>query len=160
QDFNWPEVTTVRRQREDESLSYRVRVFPGPHQWAPAAIMQDAIEWMMLKAMQTGTRPTDPAFIDRLFHNAQDEAEGAENKGDAIAQLAAYRSLVSDFSGLRNGAKYENKLVALMKSAELKTALTNERAERADQSALENEVFAKMHVYVNGHYDDPISMPN
>jgi hypothetical protein len=160
QDFNWSEVMTVRRQREDEGLAYRVRVFPGPHQWAPAEVMQDAIEWLILKAIQDGNRPPDPPLVDRLFHNLQDEAEAAEKNGDAIAQLAAYRSLVSDFAGLKDVREPENKLAALKKSAALKTALKNERAERADQTALENEVSSKMHAYVTGTADDSITLGN
>jgi hypothetical protein len=160
QDFNWPEVMTVRRQREDGGLAYRVRVFAGPHQWAPAAVMQNAIEWLLLKAMQAGTRPPDPAFIDRMFHSAQDEAEDAEKKGDVIALLAAYRSLVSDFAGLRTSKEYESKVEVLKKSAALKAALKNERAEMADQSALENEVSTKMHAYVNGAAEDSITLGN
>jgi predicted esterase len=160
QDFNWAEVMTIRRQREDEGLAYRVRVFPGPHQWAPAEVMQDAIEWLLLKAMQAGTRPPDLTMIDHLSHRAQDEAEGAEKKGDAIAQLAAYRALVSDFAGLKDVSEYENKLAALKKSAALKTALKNERAEMDDQSALENEVSSKMHAYVNGTAADSVTLAN
>ena len=57
QDFNWPEVMTVRREREDQGLPYRVRVFPGTHQWAPAPVMEDAVQWLILKAMQNGSLP-------------------------------------------------------------------------------------------------------
>ena len=35
-DFNWPEVMMIRRRREEQGNPYRVRVFDGPHQWAPA----------------------------------------------------------------------------------------------------------------------------
>src|SRR5271166_2060091 len=35
QDFNWPEVMTVRREREEAGQPYQVRTFSGPHQWAP-----------------------------------------------------------------------------------------------------------------------------
>lgn len=160
EDFNWPEVMTVRRQREDEGLAYRVRVFSGPHQWAPVEVMQDAMEWMMLKAMQAGIRPIDPAFIDRLFHTAQDEAADAEKRGDALAQLAAYRSLVSDLATLRNAGEYESKLAALKKSATLKAALKSERTQMADQSSLESEVSTKMQSYLSGTADDSIALGN
>jgi len=160
QDFNWAEVMTVRRQREDEGLAYRVRVFSGPHQWAPVAVMQDAMEWLMLKAMQAGTRSPDSALIDRLFHNAQDEAADAEKHGDAIAQLSAYRTLVSDFAGLKNAKEYEGKLAAPKNSAVLKMAIKDERAQGADQTALESEVSSKMHAYVNGTADDSITLGN
>ncbi len=79
QDFNWPEVVTVRREREDKGLAYRVRVFSGRHQWAPGEVMEDAIEWMTLRAMQAGDRPQDAAFIDR---QAAPEASGCRGCGE------------------------------------------------------------------------------
>jgi dienelactone hydrolase len=160
QDFNWPEVMTVRREREDKGLPYRVEVFSGPHQWAPPAVMQDAVEWMILKAMQKGGLPRDASLVDRLLQQTQAEADDAEKKNDAIAELNAYRSLVSDFAGLKDVRESENKLAALKKSAALKAALKNEREQIDDQSVLENEVSSKMHAYVNGIADDSITLGN
>ena len=54
QDFNWPEVMTVRREREEQGLPYRVRVLPGRTSGRLRAIMEDAVEWLMLRAMQDG----------------------------------------------------------------------------------------------------------
>jgi hypothetical protein len=160
QDFNWPEVMTVRREREDKGLAYRVRVFSGPHQWAPAPVMQDAVEWMLLKAMQKGDAQQDAPYIDRLLQQTQADAGDAEKKNDAIAELNAYRSLASDFAGLRDVADSERKLDMLKKSPTLKAALKNERKQIADQSALESEVSTKMHDYVNGTADDSIPLGN
>src|SRR5215467_4237035 len=99
-DFNWPEVITVGHEREKEGLLYRVNAYSGSHQWAPAPVMEDAIQWLQLKAMQTGNLPRDNAFIDRQFQNLQKKADDATGTHDALVQLAAYESLVSDFSGL------------------------------------------------------------
>ena len=64
QDFNWPEVMKIRREREDHGLPYRVSVFSGTHQWAPAAVMEDAIQWLVLKSIQAGAlRATQPSSI-------------------------------------------------------------------------------------------------
>jgi dienelactone hydrolase len=160
QDFNWSEVMMVRRDREDNGLPYRVRVFPGPHQWAPAPIMEDAIEWMILRAMQSGDRPKDPAIIDQQLRRAQTEAEDAEKKQDAIAQLNAYRSLVTNFSSLKDTSEAEKKLVSLKKSAALKAALKSEDQEMEEQSALEGEVSAKLHTYMSGRADDEVTLGN
>ncbi len=54
QDFNWPEVINIRREREEQGSPYRVRVYAGRHQWAPAAVMEEAVQYMNLKAMQAG----------------------------------------------------------------------------------------------------------
>lgn len=160
QDFNWPEVAQIRREREDKGLPYRVRVFSGPHQWAPAAVFQDAVEWLTLKAMRSGDRPPDAAFIDQQLRRMLDDAEDAEKRGDAIAQLNAYRSLVSDFPALRDVTESEKKLAALKKSSALKAALKNEQEQIADQSSLETEVLTKLRSYMSGAGNDPMTLEN
>lgn len=136
QDFNWQEIVTIRREREDMDLPYRVRVFPGEHQWAPPAVIEDAVEWIHLKAMQAGTQPREAAFIDRFFNRMQMEASAAEKGGDAIAQLSAYRSLVADFTGLKDVGEYERKLEAVKKSGELKKARKKEADAIVEQQSL------------------------
>jgi len=160
EDFNWSEVMLVRREREDKGLPFRVRVFSGPHQWAAADVMEDAIEWMTLRAMQSGARPPDAAFIDRRLIKMLAEAEDAEKRNDAIAQFSAYRSLTSDFAGLRDVAEAQRKLALLMKSAALKAALKKEQDQIDEQSALETEVSAKLHAYISGQADDEITLAN
>jgi dienelactone hydrolase len=155
QDFNWPEVITVRREREDAGLAYRVEVFSGTHQWAPPEVMEKAVEWITLKAMQGGSQPRNAALIDRLWLRAQQQAVDAEKAEDAIARLKAYRSLVSDFKDLKNVSIYEDKLAALKKSAELKSALKKEKDQIADQASLEAEISPKLDALVADSADDP-----
>ena len=158
QDFNWGEVIGIRRQREEQGLPYRVRVFSGPHQWAPAAVMEDALEWVILKGMQARSQPADAAFIDRFFLKMQAEAEDAGKRGDAITELSAYRSLVSDFGGLKDVAEYERKLAALKRSADLKTALKKEQEQIAEQDSLEAEIRPKLQVFATGSLEDPFAL--
>jgi dienelactone hydrolase len=154
QDFNWPEIITARREREEKGLPYRARVFPGRHQWAPADVMEDAVQWLVLKAMQSGALASDAAFIDRIFQQTQSDAADAEKKKDAIAQLAAYRSLVADFVGLKDVKDPTAKLAALKPSAELKAALKGEQEQIAEQYSLEREISPKVHAYVEGTAQD------
>jgi hypothetical protein len=144
EDFNWPEVITIRRQREDDGLAYRVRVFPGPHQWGPPPVMEEAIQWMQLKAMQAGAIPPDAVFLDRLFQKLHTDATEAAHHDDPIAQLNAERSLVSDFSGLKDVSEETKKLAALKQSAALKAALKWEKESIADQASLIQDVSAKL----------------
>ena len=160
QDFNWPEVMMIRRQRGEKGLPYRLRAFAGSHQWAPAAIMEDAVEWLLLRAMKAGDRPADLAFVNRLFQARQAEAEDAEKRNDAIQELDAYRSLVSDFAGLKDVASFEKKLIALKNSRALRAALKSEQDQITDQSILEAEVSTKMRAYVTGTTDDLMMLGN
>jgi dienelactone hydrolase len=158
QDFNWPEVIGIRRAREEQGLSYRVRVFQGPHQWAPVDVMEQAVEWMMLKSMQAGIVTPDSTLIDRLFNLAKSEAEDATKNKDAISQFNAYRMLTSDFSGLKDVKEYANKLATLKASLDLKVALKREQQQIFDQGALEDEIAPKLNTYTEGKAADPISL--
>jgi dienelactone hydrolase len=89
QDFNWPEVINIRREREEQGSPYRVRVYSGRHQWAPASVMEEAVQYLNLKAMQAGNLAADAAFIDRLLDKTRADAADAESRKDSIAQLTS-----------------------------------------------------------------------
>ena len=144
QDFNWPEVINIRREREEQGSSYRVRVYPGRHQWAPASVMEEAVQYMNLKAMQAGNLAADQAFVDQLMDKTRKEAADAESRKDPITQLTAYRALVSDFGGLRDAKDAAQKLTALQQSPALKAALKNEREQVSEQLKLEQETSQKI----------------
>jgi dienelactone hydrolase len=157
-DFNWPEVVSVRREREDKGLPYRVRVYSGTHQWAPADVMEDAVQWFILHSMQSGDVPRRPEFIEQSFQALQTRAEDAEKRSDPLAQLAAFRSLVSDFAGLKDVKDFEVKLELLKKSPALKKALKQEHDQIEEQFALEREISPKLRAYVDGNSPDQTSL--
>ena len=144
QDFNWGEIVELRRKREESGLPYRVEVFDGEHQWASAEIVEEAIEWMQLKAMQTGSLPRDDTFIGQFFNEMEARSKEAENRRDAIGQLSAYRSLVSDFSGLREVVEYGEKLAALKRSALLREAFKKEQDEIREQESLTQTISGQL----------------
>jgi hypothetical protein len=154
QDFNWPEVVNIRRERGEQGSPYRVRVYPGKHQWAPAAVMEEAMQYMNLKAMQAGTLAPDAAFIGRLYEKSKVEGLDAESGKDPIAALSAYRALVSDFAGLQDVKEPAAKLAAVQQSAALKAALKNEREQIAEQFKLEQEIMAKIEAIANNSAPD------
>ncbi len=144
EDFNWPEVISTRREREETGMAYRVLTFHGPHQWAPVELFEDAAAWLQLKAMQAGSLTPDQAFLGRLLQQTQAAAADAETRGDAIAQLNAYRLLATDFKGLRDTSEYEKKLQALKASSSLKEALKREQELIAAQYSLVGEISSRL----------------
>jgi dienelactone hydrolase len=143
-DFNWPEITRIRREREDLEMPYRVRVFEGPHRWAPVEVFEEAIEWIQLKAMQSGSLAHDEGFLESLYRRREAEASDAEKRNDAIAELSALRSLVSDFSGLKDVSGHEKTLAALKRSPSLKAALKKEQDEINAQATISGEISSKL----------------
>jgi hypothetical protein len=94
--------------------------------------------------MQSGNLALDVAFLGSLYRQREAEAREAEKRGDAIAELVAYRSLVSDFSGLKDASAYEKKLTALESSPSLKESLKREQEQITAQAALSGEISAKL----------------
>jgi predicted Zn-dependent protease len=121
-------------------------------------LLQEAIEWMHLKAMQSARRQADPAFIEEMFNRMQAEAAAAEKANDPIAQLNAYRALASDFRGLKPVAQYEEKLAALKKSSALKTALNKERDEVEEQHSLTAPTSMLLGKFADAAFDDRLSL--
>lgn len=144
QDFNWPEIMDLRRQKEEWGNPYRLRIFAGGHQWAPASVFDGALAWLQLKAMQNGSAPRDAAFIEQSLAATQKEAADALQRQDVIAQFEAYRSLATDFSGLKDVTEYQARLAALKNSPELKKAFKKLQAGVDRQHALTDAISAKL----------------
>jgi dienelactone hydrolase len=158
EDFNWPEVMTIRREREDAGMAYRVATFHGPHQWAPVDLFEDAVAWLQLKAMQAGSLAPDQTFLVTYFEKAQAAALDAEKQDDAIAELNAYRLLTTDFKGLKDSTEYDQKLKALKASSNLKTALKREQDQIATQYSLTGEIAPKLAALSSSSGDDAITV--
>ena len=108
-DFNWPELMQLRRTKEVVNAPFRLKVYDGEHQWAPAALFEESLEWLQLKAMQNGSVSQDTSLVDHAFSRMEKEASEASEHKNAIAEFEAYRSLATDFSGLKDVRQYERR---------------------------------------------------
>lgn len=153
-DFNWPEVITDGHEREKLGLPSRVREYAGTHQWAPPEVLEDAMQWIILKAMQAGVMPVDPSFVDQQLQRIQKEADDAEKTDHVLAEYEAYRSLTSDFTGIKDVPAASTKLAALKQSAGLKAALKDEQNQISEQFNIEKEISPKFRAYESGDVPD------
>jgi dienelactone hydrolase len=99
-DSNYSELFEVTQKMEDLKQPNRLRVFAGPHRWAPREVQLEAVEWMELRAMAEGRRPKDEAFIAQKFAAATERARKLEEEGDLFAAYGEYRDIARDFAGL------------------------------------------------------------
>jgi dienelactone hydrolase len=143
-DFNLPEIVALRKKKEEAGPPCKVKIYPGPHQWAPPEIVEDAIEWLELKAMQAGTEKVDPAFVDKIFKKTQAEAAQAQQRGDVLTQYYALLSLVQDFQGLEDTASSAGKLAQVKSSKALKNAEHKLRSQIEEQANLTNTIAGEL----------------
>ena len=132
-DFNYRELRRVDRELEVRRAVHRVVFFDGGHEWLPADLAVEALAWMELQAMRTGTRAKDPAWIDAQV-KARSELVPAD---PPLERYRAIKSLVSDFKGLADIASFEKLGVELGKSREVREADKAEQAiARTEESAV------------------------
>jgi len=64
-DFNYGEVVDLDAKLGTLHYSHALRRFDGPHQWAPASVMDEALAWFRLIAMKDGREQRGMAFVKR-----------------------------------------------------------------------------------------------
>jgi len=122
EDFNHLEMRLL-----DRALTspHRLAVFQGGHTLPPADVALDAIEWLELQAMKSGTRRIDPALVERLWEKRERAIDAAATSTTAVHLTQA---VIDDFKGLHDIARAEARFAALAKDRDVRQALARERA--------------------------------
>jgi dienelactone hydrolase len=136
EDFNYPEIMSLRAKKEEQGAQFRVKTFSGTHQWAPPEVVEDAIQWLEAKAMQSGKEKPNPSFIQQQVAKLQAEAGRAGQSGDTLGQYYALRSLLFDFKGLIDVSRFQGQLETVKTSKAYKQARHEEDQEIAKQRLL------------------------
>jgi dienelactone hydrolase len=101
-DFNYYELCALDERLDELGIAHQIDVFPGKHQWAPAADCYTALKWMELRAMSRGLREPDPAAIERWWRGALAFAVWLEENGEPVRAWRSYLSMTQTFDGLRD----------------------------------------------------------
>ena len=97
---------------EDAHSRYKIRVFEGEHGWAPPEVWDEALNWMDLQAMVSGTLPRDATQIKKSFDERMARAKQLATLGDILESAREYQSVIRDFSSLTDVASAREQLAA------------------------------------------------
>jgi dienelactone hydrolase len=136
EDFNFPEMQQLKRKLDVAGVANRLAVFEGGHDWPPAGVCGDAIVWLEIQAMKTGTRAKDEILIDQLFDAATKDARALDAAKKPYEAYGAYSALVEEFRGLRSVKEFEESIEQLRARKEIKEAIKDERAQEEKQETL------------------------
>jgi dienelactone hydrolase len=134
-DFNHQEMHELDR---DLKSPHRVEFFDGTHEWLPVALATDGVEWMEIQAMKAGLRPRDSQMIDAILERRIARAEAQKNNLD---QMREWKSIATDFQGLKDVLQYAGRAAVLEHQADVKELLKAERLEE------ERELHASAEIY-------------
>jgi poly(3-hydroxybutyrate) depolymerase len=123
-DFNYIELVNLDAKFDTLHYEHAFRTFEGPHQWAPASVMDEAFAWFRLMAMKDGRETPDPGFVSEQAAAAESRAKALEAAGDPYGAWKEYRQAAETFDGLAGAAAED---AAFRERA---TALEKEKAVR------------------------------
>lgn len=124
EDFNYREMRNLDHVLGERGVVHRLVVFNGGHEWASAALMTEAVEWMELQAMASGAKSRNDAFIQAMIARREE----AIKTQAGLDRLRSLESLTGDFRGLVETGKWTNEANELRG---LRAVREEERGERA-----------------------------
>jgi dienelactone hydrolase len=136
EDFNFPEMQQLKRKLDEMGATNRLAIFAGGHEWPPAEICSEAVGWLEVQAMKSGTGAKDDRLIDErlsLKTKAAHDYESAQSLYDAYLE---YEALIVEFKGLRDTSEFAAAAERLKNSKEVRAEIRSERAEEDSQASL------------------------
>lgn len=122
-DFNHDEVIGLDPILDELEVVHRIEVFEGAHEWMPASLSTEAVEWMEIQAMKEGGRSRDETLIDALLKKGLERAKRWEAVGRVYEAYYRYQTVARDFAGLREVSEAERAAARLSESKELEAFL-------------------------------------
>lgn len=132
-DFNYEEVRALGERFRTTRVPFRVAVFDGPHDWPPAAMCGEALEWLELRAMLGGLRAVDSGWV-----RARLAAELA--RAAALARLGRWdEALRLDEAIVRDYVRWSEAREAADRAAALRASPIMARYETAARRLAERD---------------------
>lgn len=142
EDFNFSEMKELDEALDKFSVPHRLAVFAGAHAWPPADSCTEAVAWMELHAMKSGRLPRDEAWLDQLLLEQTRKALAAEEARDFYDAYKSYQAAASDFRGLRDVSRLEQKALRFREAREVRRALDEEDGQTRRQHRIAGELVA------------------
>jgi tetratricopeptide (TPR) repeat protein len=133
-DFNFSEMWELDKKFSELRVSYHFETFDGRHEWAPAGNIDNALAWLNLLAMKSGTLTKDEKFLDEQFATRLSYADQQRTTGKLIEGSKSYLSITRDFQGVRDVTRVAESATQLKKSSEFR------KQEKAEEELLRRQL--------------------
>lgn len=139
-DMNYIEMCDLEKEMDNLGMSVELRIFNGGHTWPSPDVLEEAIQWMELKAMNKGVRKKNSGFTDDLYARYYKKATSFSEQGKLIESVCYYRYMTKDFPDHIGISKIKTKLDSLLVTKSytnsLKTWNNNRSSELKIQTTL------------------------
>jgi hypothetical protein len=120
----------------DLKTPHHLAIFEGGHIWLSSELATEAVEWMEIQAMKSGRKSSDKAEVDAIYAARVAKIPAERNDADT---LAALKSLVDDFTSLKDVSVYAARAKLLASDKRVKKELEAE-SDREDTERATTQV--------------------
>ncbi len=143
-DFNYREVIPLQDKLEQAGFPHWLRVFDGVHEWAPAALMDEAFAWFRIQAMRENGEGRDEKFVSSELNRATAAAERYSTGGDSLSAWRQYKQITETYAGLAEVTELRTKADELAHAKAVQDALKHERSDFAEQERLSGQILGAL----------------
>src|SRR5271156_6674755 len=141
-DFNYPEVVNLDAKLSALHYAHAFSQFDGPHNWAPASLMDEALAWFRLIAMKQSREPRDATFVNEQAAEVEKRAKAFEASGDPYSSWKEYRQGAETFDGLGDAPPFRERAAALEKEKAVRDGAKREQQEFEEQKRLTADIYS------------------
>jgi pimeloyl-ACP methyl ester carboxylesterase len=141
-DFNYPELSDLDEKLEQAGFPHVLRHFDGPHEWAPAEVMDEALAWFRLVAMKQNREPRDDSFVTLRKAQVASRAQARQQSGDSYEAWHEYRQAIATFDGLTDTAALQQAALALAQQKDVRDGAKRENHEFQEQKQITGEIYS------------------
>lgn len=96
EDFNYRELRFLDDDLDQRGATHRIVIFDGGHEWAPAELLGEAVEWLALQEMKVGVRARDEGIVQAALASRRAHVPPSSD-GEIWRNL---QGIAADFEGL------------------------------------------------------------
>ena len=144
-DFNYAEAVRLHEQLDGLGIPNRLRIFEGPHGWAPPEVWEQAFDWLELRAMQRGLRAKDDGFVSAQWRAGLERAGQFERAGEGHPAWYEYEKLAKELAGLTDAGHARHRAEALRRDPDVERARRRERDDLDRHQRIVAEIAGMVH---------------
>jgi predicted esterase len=143
-DFNYSEVILLQDTLTKAGYPHWLRIFEGSHEWAPTAVMEEALAWWRIQSMKSQREPLDQNFIKTEFSKAEARVNSLEQSGDLLNAWREYLQIVGTYDSLVDVKPIRAKCETLGKEKAVRDALKREKNEFEEESHISADLTSRL----------------
>jgi dienelactone hydrolase len=150
-DFNYGEIVRTDEELGKSGYPHFLRRFDGPHQWAPAIAMEEALAWFHLQAMKSSREVRDDSFIAAQATREIERARAVEQSGDLYAAWKEYLQGAEMLEGLTDSTVLRARAGTLEKDKAIREGAKREKQDFEEQQRLTQEIDSGLSALQENH---------